>query len=419
MKFLKVYNKIIFIATFFITFTISIKSSSISIANHPNSVIKSTTDVIREFYIENKIKFEIIIYGERTNHINDVIGGITKELSNEVTVTIMHIKDIKIWNHRLSKSAVIFTKSADNLKKLHEISNHDKLDTRKLTNPVHKHLKFTIYIEDIQTHQQLHDTLLTFNRPQNFKTLNLQFFEFFITNSAHFVNLTANLLFSEDNCDVFKPKLLNFYNKTSQKWHKKLKNFNHYENFHGCMLNFIMPMGHLVYSEDLRNIFEEAVAYTAEKLTEIVVTKNIKFRGLAIELVKLMAMHANFTFHYAIFELAGDNSRIHAFETRNFKSNKSAILLRGCANDMIHISQHWSEPYGTVEIYYLVTLNDLYTNYEKLTMPFDETTWVLLTLTFGFTFGIILGLHRCPEWVRSVVFGAGEGFLMIFLGVEN
>jgi hypothetical protein len=62
-------------------------------------------------------------------------------------------------------------------------------------------------------------------------------------------------------------------------------------------------------------------------------------------------------------------------------------------------------PYRFTEFKYLVTPNEFYTNYEKLIMPFDMATWVLLWMTFGLTFVIIFVINRMPKKFRVAVYG--------------
>lgn len=105
--------------TFFIGFSTSAKISSLLLAKDPpDSTIRAMSDVIREFYIKNLIEFNFIVYGESSNHINDVISGVTREINQDDPVEISHIINFDQWNHEMSKSAVIFVKSQENFQKL-------------------------------------------------------------------------------------------------------------------------------------------------------------------------------------------------------------------------------------------------------------------------------------------------------------
>ncbi|KAG5669462.1 hypothetical protein PVAND_017349 [Polypedilum vanderplanki] len=98
---------------------------------------------------------------------------------------------------------------------------------------------------------------------------------------------------------------------------------------------------------------------------------------------------------------------------------KHQIDFHIAENNYLHEYHLWSEPCGSTEYYYLVTENDLYTNYEKLFMPFDETTWILLSVTILLTFLIIFGTHYCPQWIRTLIHGAGYNVLGIIFGIPQ
>ncbi|KAG5670861.1 hypothetical protein PVAND_001094 [Polypedilum vanderplanki] len=117
------------------------------------SVSKSMSDVIREFYIIDDIKFDFIVYGEKSKHIDDIIDEVTLELSqNEIPIIIKHFSNVSYWNHKLKQSAVIFMKSLENLENLHKVS--EIFENNKITQiitSVPEKIKFLIYIEEIKT----------------------------------------------------------------------------------------------------------------------------------------------------------------------------------------------------------------------------------------------------------------------------
>jgi hypothetical protein len=53
----------------------------------------------------------------------------------------------------------------------------------------------------------------------------------------------------------------------------------------------------------------------------------------------------------------------------------------------------------------LVTPGELYTPYEKLLLPFDFWTWILVFVTFSMTFLSIFIINHMPEKIKDVVYG--------------
>ncbi|KAG5674210.1 hypothetical protein PVAND_004190 [Polypedilum vanderplanki] len=116
------------------------------------SISKAISDVIHEFYIAQNLTFEFIIYGEKSNHLNDVINGIKNQ---NFSTTIKHISKIDDWNHEMRKSAIIFVKSKSDFIKLHEKSKTTLTDLMHLNTSTQERLKFFIYVEEIKNFKNI------------------------------------------------------------------------------------------------------------------------------------------------------------------------------------------------------------------------------------------------------------------------
>ena len=51
---------------------------------------------------------------------------------------------------------------------------------------------------------------------------------------------------------------------------------------------------------------------------------------------------------------------------------------------------------------------ELYTNYEKMVLPFDVATWMYLGITFGVTFAVIFVIKLLPKVFKETCFGQNE-----------
>jgi uncharacterized protein (UPF0218 family) len=404
----------IFLKVFFIALLISPNESSNASLRTENSIdirrlslnpehiiSTATADVIREFYIANDIKFDVIIYGETSRHIDGVINEVTRQVSKDtVPITIKHIKDIKRWNHEMSQSAVIFVKTKENLHQLHARSMSPNNSVVRLRNLEPKPFKFLVYVEEIKTLQQLNDTASETNNFFAPFPADLRFFELFITSDEFNINLTARVLFSEDHCNAFALKVLNKFEEKSQQWNTKLENFNPFNNFHGCLLSFATKINNFFYIKNQLSLKNLLPATT--QITNV----NTEFGGLIAEVISLMAQKNNFSFHFTVSENVKKTSRL--LGTKNYNTLLSRLIIVESAQlerNLRH--QHYMKPTSSLEFYYLLSLNDLYNNYEKLLFPFDIATWSLLLSTFGLTFGTIFGLRFCPQWIRTMIIGKG------------
>jgi hypothetical protein len=408
------WNHQIFIKIIFIVLSTSIQNPLCSSQQPQNansnqssspafSESKAIEDVIREFYIANHIPFDLLVYGETSNHINDVIDGVIKQVSHDaLPVTLKRIKDIREWNHKMSQSAVIFVKSQKTLEHLHDSLVGYKKSYTLLTNREPKPFKFLVYVEEIKSLHQLNDSISKNNQYSHTMPADLRLFEFFITSDELQVNLTARLLYSEDHCGEFKLKVLNSVDKRSQQWTRKLENFEQFSNFHGCLMPFCVAIS--------RNFYVEGANINEEKNESLILLKSghAKFAGLTNEIVRLLAQTNNFSFHFSVLKhVPGSNKPYDFIPTKNFKLPMNHLIpLENIVIDRESIF-HFTVPFASVDWYCVLSLNTLYTNYEKLLFPFDVATWSLLLLTLVLTFGTILGLRFFPQWISTMILGRG------------
>jgi hypothetical protein len=408
------WNHQIFIKIIFIVLSTSIQnplcssqlvknSISTQSSSPAHSESKAIADVIRKFYIANHIQFDLIAYGETSNHINDVIDGVIKQVSHDaVPVTLKPINDVREWNHQMSQSAVIFVKSQKTLEHLHVASLGYKSSYPVLTNREPKPFKFLVYVEEIKSLHQLNDSISKNNQYSHTMPADLRLFEFFITSDELRVNLTARLLYSEEHCREFKLKVLNSVDKRSQQWTKKLENFEQFSNFHGCLMPFCVAIS--------RSFYVEGANINEEKNESLILLKSeyAKFAGLTNEIVRLLAQTNNFSFHFSVLKhVPGSDKPLDVISTKNFKLPVHHLIP--LENIVINRESiyHFTVPFASVDWYCVVSLNTLYTNYEKLLFPFDVATWSLLLFTLVLTFGTIFGLRFCPQWISTMILGRG------------
>ncbi|KAG5671331.1 hypothetical protein PVAND_001534 [Polypedilum vanderplanki] len=379
-------------------------------------VSKPISNVIHEFYIAQNIKFDFIIYGEKSNHINDVIDEITKEL--EIPIKLIQIENLTNWS-KISDSAVIFIRSAENLKKLHKNSVEQSLTIITETS---RKLKFLVYVEEILTFQNLETVVKEHNIVFALFNSDIRFFEFFITADESNVNLSANLIYSENHCKEFAPKLLKSFNINSQKWNQNLQNFDHFSNFYGCMINFAFIYSEEFYIEDIgqHKLTEEML----EKIQLLHKYGNPKFGGSLHEIVETLAKIYNFSSHYTSVKLVPEQNDYIMLHTNNYEVPKHNFYLLSPSIINSDLDMHYTLPFTDVEYYYLISYNDFYNNYEKLLFPFDATTWLLLLLTFSLTFITILVLRFASQYIRTIIYGKdvktpGFNALSIFFGISQ
>ena len=94
----------------------------------------------------------------------------------------------------------------------------------------------------------------------------------------------------------------------------------------------------------------------------------------------------------------------------------------------LHLIKHplirTSNVVANVDFRMVFTPPEKYTPYEKLTLPFDIETWILLITTFMLTFLSILIINRLSKNTRSLVYGNAVdtpiwNVISIFFGISQ
>jgi len=109
--------------------------------------------------------------------------------------------------------------------------------TTRLFNYYPKNFKFVIFIQNCGF-EFLKWNLRKFIQTQELSYIpgSLEIFEFLLINDGDFLHLATIEWFTEEACNQPQLNVLNSFNKITQKWTKKLENYEKFKNFHSCKL---------------------------------------------------------------------------------------------------------------------------------------------------------------------------------------
>jgi hypothetical protein len=208
---------------------------------------------------------------------------------------------------------------------------------------------------------------------------------------------------------------LNSMNKTTGDWRKKLENLDHLMNFHECLVSYSSYLSSDFYADELKPFLRNVTTKKKEgrkQMREIVDRGSLTYRGVIYEIIKAIARVANFTVYHQI--QMGSFSKKHQYEIApsNNKILFANITIDIFTNSKINfmgetVKNHLTLPFTSDDIYYLITPNEFYTNYEKLVLPFDKYAWICFGLSFALTFAAIFVVHRAPKIIKIIIFGTG------------
>lgn len=340
-----------------------------TIANDLDIMSQAITDVILELFIKNQIHFDILTYGNVTRRSLDIINMIEVKNGGNFAEKIQKIQP-DLWDHKIYKSAVIFT---ENVETLNQLTKKSSLDS-----PFPHRISFVMICENyfadklsILAPAYLDDTIGR-----------IPIYQYYLTNEITSVDLYTFEWFTEENCNKKQLMKLNFFNKKSMKWNKELAIDEKYKNFHGCMLTVRLGVKYMMTNVD---------PLTFQPF------------GPIVDLFKAMAHVGNFTYNYQLF-LKTDSIEDLPKDGMIMEYNahfQLAVFMHSAVEETLHFMTLFKEE----TVVCLLTPGEPYDSYEKLLFPFDFWTWMILLAVFVCSFLSIIFINQLPTRFQNIVYG--------------
>lgn len=197
--------------------------------------------------------------------------------------------------------------------------------------------------------------------------------------------------------------LVNSFDTKQQKWVSISPTFTEEQkNFHNCRILVGVSKNH----------------HQSTKHDLYVKQKSSDFFGVYPSMLDIFAKKYNAEIEYKIY------SELPFYENH-------ASLYKGW-KIFIHNEEVYKVNKGTLSIFtpplryayltFVVSPGQQYTPFEKLILPFDETTWILIIVTFVIGYLTILIVYQFSKNVRDAVFGENIrdpslGLAQIFFGI--
>lgn len=355
--------------------------------------------ILLKFFIEKSIKFDVIIFGTQSKTYNDIIDEVLRLTNGSSNVIIKNYPFLASRKLYLQNSALIIIKNFQSFKNC--------METFELGNLYPKEIKFLIYM-----------TGYSLNLPgiktyTSDKTIFLSHV-YYVFETPSTIVLTTYENFLANNCNN-AVKIVNYFSRATLKWTYGLDVFHKFRNFNECPLQLIesygIPMNYPAYNREILECFRNGIEKCALLLISIH-QRNLPV-GLFPEILKMMSLKSNFTPLLTLGKFE---------KVRNFHNYKFPLFQIEFAPPYLN---YFQSSY-LLDTYYLILLtpSEYYTNYEKLWLPFDETTWMFLLLTFVIAFNVIFILKFIPESLRLSFYGGpvespALNVIHIFFGISQ
>lgn len=207
----------------------------------------------------------------------------------------------------------------------------------------------------------------------------------FLVTDAEKITLLSVEWFGPKKCNLIQLKTLNIFSKKSMKWNKKLRNHEKFLNFHGCELTLMLPVPNKELVESrMKSIYPAVFEIASKKYNfkqsfQPVISKDERMLYQRSENIELVPVNQQTKMPNVYFELT--DLKRYSFE---FRVSNSIMDLQYAI---------------------LVTPGELYSPYEKLLLPFDAETWILILVTFFATFITIFITNRMPDKIKNLIYG--------------
>jgi hypothetical protein len=284
------------------------------------------------------------------------------------TYRIIHIPKISNGYKPIYSSAVILIKDLDEV---------EEFNTKVfLANDYPEKLKFIIVPE-----RSSEGIVLKYIPIGSFQGYIPQF-EYYLVNKALTIELSTFEYFTKDAC-VVNQIPLNKFDKIFQKWENKLNYEEKFMNFNNCEMPIVI---HSNNSQD---------AYYS----------NGELKGFFKDFGDILGQRGNFKAIYKIVDLSIEfENNVESMVDRIYHK---IFLYEAYYSTLNKKSGHITRSFIQFQQIFALSQSEAYDSYEKLILPFDETTWYLLIITFGSAFAIIFLARFASQSMRDRFFGRG------------
>lgn len=349
-------------------------------------------DIIDEFLLNEKIEFDIFVIKKQSKFSEQLFDIFLAKISEKILKFKIIFEKTILNSITIQHSAIFFLESIDNFHQFEQLFGFERFQNQPIN--------FFIFTPNLTVAQlESHWILRLFPTVDVFSS-SIFHHSYFILNDIHSVSLSTVEWFSPIACHRPQLTRLNTFDKKSMKWMEKLQNYEKYLQYHGCELVLMLEIagshGEVYDVSGYALINKEQTAFTVHGITPIIHQICGKVYNFSAEYQPV------FTGSTKMVYIKKDKVHFGIFNG-TFKIPNTFFSMQGSNYDWSFVRT--SMPIVDNEVYVLVTPAEAYTPYEKLFLPFDVQTWILLSVTFVITFLVILIINRLSKSTQQIVYG--------------
>lgn len=353
-----------------------------------NLAVKGISEIVKSHYLKNSVHFDIIIYGrlsKESSELKDLVKKIFKANKESICGKLIHLDANSNNEIKLTQSAIIFFESTTFFYKFNE--------EIELINQHANSMTFLVYFAKLEKTPKQVD-------PYSF--LKLSQFQFdLIFDVDGSLRLSKYFRFQPDFCKNVSSKIINRFSPKTLKWENPISLDHETKDFYGCEFTVGVP-GLCKPSSDYK-IYENG---------------SFGYFGYTVSFMDALGQHFNFKLAYNPLDIMTGKYLNKSFIPEIIAALRPAVL-NILSRDNQAVTQTFTEfSYGIV-----IPHGELYTSLEKLFLPFDLETWILIIIFIVAGILVIEVIRKTSRTIQNFVFGRNNytpkmNLIRVFYGMS-
>lgn len=335
-------------------------------------ITSALSQIINGFFINQSVKFDVIVYGEETQKLDDIVNKLMKVSETPVKLVKVNFRKRKVL---IKQSAILLF---DNVQSYRDFHSRAYLRSQE---DFHG-FQFFVFIDNFVENRL---TNLGFSteealKPHRlFRSLNFLMQK---TSDKEMMDLITFVTFKTKKCRNWKKMAVNRFSKRTRKWTSGKFFLEKFNNFNGCLLIVLVPIPQPL----MFTVFQD------EK-------ENFQFLGYGTKIHDIISNNLNYTF-FLNPRLGFDNGNNTLIEDFLF----SSMPMR--QGYVVNAKVITTERITTKDVIILTSRSPPYEQFDKIFLPFDIEVWHWLIATFVIAVFVIFIVKLTSRKIQNFMFGS-------------
>lgn len=249
---------------------------------------------------------------------------------------------------------------------------------------------------------------------KHFELRNKRYNYYFLIDERKVLTLKTFVYFTSKECRVPQLTTLNVFTKNMSQWQSNIFRIDKFANLNGCELTCnILKQPPGVYFDETNHVFDgfnyqifQVFAWKFNYSLKLIVPKVIKRRQQLDENLDFSLLMVSTA--YEIYR-----SKELQFTQPHFLISKLVIIPPGFV--------HFYFYFTTLKIIFKKSQGELYTDLEKLFLPFEFEVWMWILASFVVAYAVVFIINQFSRTVQNFVYGRNVrtpsiNILIVFFG---